>query len=266
MDRAPGLDRGRGIAYDKGMKKCGKSLSWTLALAAALVTGQASAATYVFRETTGYNTGGATVRSDDPSTGVSGPVTPPTDTIIAGTTGTIVLHGFFEFDMTAIKTAAAGNPFTIDSVTLTLRTSSTAGSGGTALNFQLSLLGANLDFDESTVNWTNAPGGLGGVAGTLLSSASFVPNATDQTRTFGTSLAFQSAVADALANDPNNTIRLFLKTESGSGFARFLSDENPTESNRPTLTVNYTVVPEPSSGIALVGGLALLAGLRRRSR
>ncbi|WAC19940.1 DNRLRE domain-containing protein [Luteolibacter sp. SL250] len=248
------------------MEKRGVSTMWAAGLAAALVAGQASAATYVFRETAGYNTGGATVRSDDPSTGTTGAVTPPTDTIIAGTTGTIVLHGFFEFDLSAIEAAAAGNPFTIDSVTLSLRTSSAAGSGATALNFQLSLLGNNLDFDESTVNWTNAPGGPGGVAGTLLSSESFVPNAVNQTRTFGSTSAFQSAVADVLANDPDNTIRLFLQTESGSGFARFLSDENATESNRPTLTVNYTVVPEPSTGIALAGGLTLLAGLRRRSR
>jgi|GEM_PF-3135576 len=248
------------------MKKCGVTPVRAVALAAALVAGQASAATYVFRETTGYDTGGATIRSDDPSTGIVGAVTPPTDTIIAGTTGTIVLHGLFEFDLSAIEAEAAGNPFTIDSVTLSLRTSSTAGSGGTALNFQLSLLGANLDFDESTVNWTNAPGAEGGLAGTLLSSESFVPNATNQTRTFGSTSAFQSAVANALANDPDNTIRLFLETESGSGFARFLSDENATESNRPTLTVNYTVVPEPSTGVAVVGGLALLAGLRRRNR
>jgi len=238
---------------------------WAVTFAA--LTGFQDASAALFRETVGYNTGGSTIRSDDPSTGVTGPVTPPTSTIIAGSTGSIILHSLFEFDLSAIETEAAGNPFTIDSVSLTLRTSNTAGSGGTALNFNLSLLGDNLDFDESEVNWTNAPGAAGGVAGTLLSTLNFVPGTANQTRIFGTSSAFTAAVADVLANDPDNTIRLFLKTETetGSGFARFLSDENETDTNRPTLTVNYTIIPEPSTGIALLGGLAMLTGLRRRT-
>ena len=230
--------------------------------------GSLSAASITFQQSATYNAGGATVRSDDPSTG--GTVTPPTDTIIAGSTstGAIILHGLFEFDLSAIETAAAGNPYTIDSVSLVLRTSSTAGSGNTSLKFDLYQLGANLDFNESTVNWTNAPGQAGGLPGTLLSSLSFVPSTANQTRTFDTTAAFISAISGALSGDPDNTIRLMLKTEveTGGGFARFLSDDDLTESNRPALVINYTVIPEPSSGIALLGGLAILSGLRRRNR
>jgi hypothetical protein len=55
-------------------------------------------------------------------------------------------------------------------------------------------------------------------------------------------------------------------TESGTNFTRFDSDDATTPTNRPALTINYTVLtPLPgaaTAGLVLMGGL----GLRRTRR
>ncbi len=222
----------------------------------------AAAATISLQQSPTYTTGGVTIRNDSLDTNINSNVQ-----IIVGNTSLIVLRGLFEFDLTAIETAAAGNAFTIDSVSLVLTTSTTSGSGNVAHDFTLYSLGTNSDFDEATVTWNNAPTVAGGTAGTTLSTASFIPSTASATRTFGSTTAFSTAISSALASDPANTVRFILKAneENGGYLVRFNTNENATADLRPTLVVNYTIVPEPSTGLAAAAGLGMLI-LRRRRR
>jgi len=212
----------------------------------------------------GYTADAVTIRNDgtNASTNQNGSVQ-----IIVGVNNTnSLLRGLFEFDLTAIETAAAGNPYTIDSVTLVLRQGDITNAAASSITYDLHLLGANSDFNETAVTWNDAPTVAGGSVGTLLSSTSYVPNSGTAFRTFGTTTAFESAVADILANDVSNSIRLIAKANNEAAttqtFSRFDSDEVTTAANRPQLNVTYTVVPEPGSAMLAISVGALL--LRRR--
>ena len=234
--------------------------SWCIGILAGLSIGSASAATLQFRQTTGYTTGAVTIRNDTPDANING-----NTQVIVGNVNTIVLRGLFEFELSAIETAAAGNPYTIDSVTLTVTTSSAGGSGTATSQFNLSLLGSNSDFDEAMVTWNNAPSVVGGTVGTFLVSTAFDPSTVSTPRVFDSSSAFTMATADALAGS-DNTIRLIMTAdvENGGYLTRLNTNEHNTESLRPVLTVNYTVVPEPAAGALLVAGMAFLCVKRRR--
>ncbi len=224
---------------------------------------QSFAAVVTFQQSATYNSGGVTIRNDMTSTNLNG-----NSQIIVGNTAAIILRGLFEFDLTAIETAAAGNAFTIDSVSLVLTTANATGNGTVARDFTLYSLGTNSDFDEATVAWDTAPSVVGGTIGTLLTTSNFVPTTANTVRTFGTTTAFTTAVSGALASDPDNTVRFLLKAndEAGAFLTRFYTDEDATVANRPALVVNYTVlVPEPSTGVLALGTVGLLTLRRRRA-
>lgn len=113
---------------------------------------------------------------------------------------------------------------------------------------------------NGTDNWTNAGGDFGGV----LASASGNP------RTIGvnTSMAFSSAsLATAVDGAVGGTLNLLLKSNTEDTTTRnifqFASTRNVLNAaTGPTLTIDYTPIPEPSA--ALLGSLGLLALLRRR--
>ena len=194
--------------------------------------------------------------------------------------------GLFRFDLSTLPTSG----ITIDSVSLTLTsTSSGAGATVTLTVFQLSL--ANADWVEGIQDNSNADGSsawnkkvrdiVGAVptqadwAGTVgartagtdyvnTSLASFTGNAgTIGTGTLGftSTGAFSSTVAGAAGGNLNLWVGNPTVT-AVSDFFRIASRETPGTSSDPLLTVNYTVVPEPSA--ALLGGLGMLALLRRR--
>jgi hypothetical protein len=223
-----------------------------------------SAAVYIAQQTASYNTGATMIQNTSANSNFN-PVSPINIGFSSSTSA--LSRGLFEFDLTAIETAAAGNPFTIDSVTLTLVTGATVGIGATASGFSLYTLGANSDFDETTVTWNNAPSVAGGsFPASALSTLSFVPATASTTRTFASTAAFTAAVASALSTDAANTVRFLLKAddETAGYLARFNTDENATASNRPALTINYTVVPETSASILLIAGAGM--GILRRRR
>jgi hypothetical protein len=226
-----------------------------------------SAAVYIAQQTASYNTGATMIQSTSANSNFN-PVSPIN---IGYSSSTSALYrGLFEFDLTAIETAAAGNPFTIDSVTLTLVTGATVGIGATAGGFSLYTMGANSDFDETTVTWNNAPSVAGGsFSAPALSTLSFVPATASTTRTFDSTAAFTAAVASALSTDAANTVRFLLKAddETAGYLARFNTDENATASNRPALTVNYTItpVPEPSAALLAMAGAGMSLLRRRRN-
>jgi hypothetical protein len=236
-----------------------------VAVSALVISASAGADTIAFQQgvspSAGYTTGGVTIRSDVPTTNQNGGA--QFDQIIVGRNTTFSLRGLLEFDLSALEAATGGAAYTINSVTLTL-TSFNAGSLATsAVQYDLALLGTNLDFDEATVTWNNAPSVAGGTVGDVLSSVSYNPNTATAARTFGDTAAFRTAVGDALNSDPANTIRFMLKAhdETGSNFTRFGSDESATLAH-PSLTIDYSIVtPLPGAAVA---GLVLLGGMSFR--
>ncbi len=228
--------------------------------------------TTVFQEgvspTAAYTHDAVHIRSNQPTTNQNG-----AGQIIIGlaATGNERLRGLFEFDVSAI---AASDQ--IDSVSLDLTTlSSSAGInnvGGAGALTTFNVYEYGFDFDETTATW-NAPAAgdvAGGTLGTLLTSASFDVEITDQKITFDDTAAFRTAVSDALAGD--GFLRLILanndETNLGShDFARF-ADETAAAASRPRLLVTHSsvvnVIPEPSSLVLWALAVLGLACFGRR--
>jgi hypothetical protein len=128
------------------------------------------------------------------------------------------------------------------------------------------VLRLNEDFDETTATWNSLTPAGGDTTASELSALTFAPTTAGSELTFGTTPAFQDAVADALAND--DVLRLLLWSfDDTTGpeplFARFVSDNASATGIRPGLVVFFTVgasgIPTlpalPATGIAI---LALL--------
>lgn len=189
------------------------------------------------------------------------------------------LTNLFRFDLSALPTSGIA----IDSVILTL-TSTGNGSGATVTLtvFQLSL--ANEDWVEGTQNGTvgsgeasakfltNQTANWAGSAGARTAGTDYVNTSlasfTDNAGTIGTgTLGFTStaAFATTVATAAGGNLNLWVGTPTLTGandFFRIASRETAGTTSDPLLTVNYTLVPEPSA--AVLGGLGIIALLRRR--
>lgn len=170
------------------------------------------------------------------------------------------MRGLFSFDLSAIEAAAAGNPYTIDSIQLVLTSRGATGSGN---SMTINAHQYDYAFSESTATW-NSPGTgdptAGGSIGTLLTSAVFQPLVIDTQNVLPDSPAFQASATAALAGD--NVLRLLLKdaTENGVRFFRASDETYLTDTSfRPRLDVTYTIVPEPSTFVLGAFGLLALA-------
>ncbi len=193
----------------------------------------------------------------------------------AGTAG-MELRGLYQFDVSAIasdvNTLGGGNfaNLTINSVTLTLFE-----RRGLTQSFQIDVYSYGFNFNEATATWNNPAGDgsdltVGGTFGSLLTSGAVAFTATtadNESFTFIDSAAFRNALFNAAQGD--GSLELMLDRTGSpaagqTGFLSFSSDEQGggTGLRRPTLSFDYSVVPEPSA--ALLGGLGLIALLRRR--
>ncbi len=184
------------------------------------------------------------------------------EVIVGFTNDNNELRGLLEFDVSAIPASDM-----IDSASLVLRT-----GGGLSSLITIKVYEYDFDIDESTATW-NAPatgdGTVGGILGTLLTSATFNPSAGPRSSadvTFSDTAQFRTAVSDALAGDGFLRLILARSDNSGSGqqrFARFDDETVTLTGNRPELLVTH--IPEPATMMMLAAGLPLLLKRRRRS-
>ena len=190
-----------------------------------------------------------------------------TNALIVGNTLTAYYRSLFEFDLSAIETAAGGSPITIDDVSLTLYANANTGEGN-AITVQLSALAE--DFDETTVTWNSLDPDGGDLTGAILSSSSFDPSPSVDV-VFSSTSNFTQAAANALAAT-DNTLR-FIAVKTGGdavSFARLSYEESDmSAAKRPKLTVEYTIIPEPSTCMLLLSAALLgaaVAFVRRQRR
>lgn len=186
--------------------------------------------------------------------------------------GNPLIRGLFSYDLSLIPAGA-----TINSVTASLTPYQADGSSLNA-NFTLNLQQLSTPFVESQATWNNAatstlwttPGG--DFSGTALSSivlnpVTLTPNVT---RTFNSSAGFVSAVQSSLdASQPFQFIvKMANESPGGRAVFFFVDDENSgaigTSAMRPSLTVDYTPVPEPNPVGMVLCGLVCLCALSRR--
>ncbi|MGB0993136.1 MAG: DNRLRE domain-containing protein [Akkermansiaceae bacterium] len=199
------------------------------------------------------------------------------------------IRPIMQFDLSSIPDGA-----TINSVTLTMYIGSldtgTAGASTNSLGadgLQLVQMSTDADF-ANKFTWNDQSWGANGANGggddvpwttpggdfnsTVLSSIAnnVIPIKTvssGDSFTLASSSDFVNAISSNLGDD---TVQLMLRTPGiESGFnerklIRFASSEFSNTAFRPSLTIDYTAVPEPSS--AMLGGLGLLALVTRRKR
>jgi hypothetical protein len=244
----------------------------------AAVAANAGGATISFQQGTASYAGSTDtwIRSDPPNTGANN------GAVTSAVIGSLVNPGdtryLIEWDLSGILVASGGQPVTIDSANLKLVLSASfpANSGDPSLvleQYGFDIAGVS-SWDDPDGDGNAATGDLtdGGTIGTnLVPAATYAFSTTSITPIFLTSPAFVLALetaanapipADRIIRfmlreiNPEFTIRdtrgIFSNEWSGTGTA-----SNPIAANgRPILSVEYSIVPEPSAFI--LGGMALL--------
>lgn len=183
--------------------------------------------------------------------------------------------GLFSFDLTELGDFITANPsFTVASAALTLTSvgGSHAGGSTTIVLYQTEEYSgiATWITSDGTNAWslpvkTNSTGAVGGgtlVSGSLGGGTVNTTITSGASMTFSSSAAFVNSVDNALARGDKTLFLLVQANNYGSSdsYAQFANNTNATTDFRPELAL--TLIPEPST--ALLGGLGLLALLRRR--
>ena len=206
---------------------------------------------------------------------------PDDENLIGVFMNTDEMRGLFAFDLSDLAAAASsGQTIQVDSVSLTL--TGRGGGFGSVSDMQLTLHQYDFAFVEADVTWNDPDGDgsavsgdttAGGTLATVLSVASGVnPNTTGPV-VFANSVDFVSAVAAALGSG-DKTLRLLARrtggttTGDGSNLVRTWDETAAVAANRPLLSIEYSVVPEPGTlGLLAVVAIALAGcGLRRRKQ
>lgn len=189
-------------------------------------------------------------------------------------TSTTGIYGMMQFNLSSLIPKGS----TIDSVSLKLTT--VQADGSTALMTLDVQLYQILRPFTADVSWTNyatgqAWGTAGGTGfqdrGALLSTAQISSKAASKTvLTLTNSTAFSTAVSTAIEGNGILYLQLAL-ADVGSDLNRrilevFSMDAAGINTQyRPSLTVQYTLVPEPSTGVLMIGA-GIVGGLFLRKR
>lgn len=112
---------------------------------------------------------------------------------------------------------------------------------------------------NGSTSWTTAGGDFGSVSATTGFSS------TNTTYTFSSTSALIADVQNWLNNPSTNFGWLIKATDEVAVNARELGSREGPANQRPSLVINYTVVPEPAS-IGLMGSLIALGCVSRRRK
>ena len=241
------------------------------------IQGNAEAVVVTYSQSATYDHLGTGLRERDPN-GVSYPLGSDDDFYVGrgyhGVSGPAALgnaRGVLAFDLVGIPAGA-----TIDSISMLM--TYMMYEGGTLYEARLHEIAGSTSMVEDEVTWSWTRSGIpwsnpgGDFLPTALAAATPVamPSLGD-TLTFVTSADFVSAAQGAL--DSSSSLELILispgaETSGSQNWHRFYTDDSTTESYRPMLSVEYTVIPEPASIVNWT--MLSLAGLfftwRRRKR
>lgn len=209
----------------------------------------------------------AGIRSDQSTGTPTGPTTP-----VGYTAAGVKLSNLLSFSLSSLPTGA-----TLNSITLTLTTASADPSTDNSVTLNLYATTKPFVVNQATWNfastgnaWTTPGGDYN--ASTLLSTLTTDPTAT----TAGTALLFSNSAsflsAAQSAYDGGTALQFLLTmdpaslTPSARAIFQLATDNyTGTATYLPTLTIDYTVVPEPAS-LALAGLLFLGIAVRIRTK
>lgn len=209
----------------------------------------------------------AGIRSDQSTGTPTGPTTP-----VGYTAAGVKLSNLLSFSLSSLPTGA-----TLNSITLTLTTASADPSTDNSVTLNLYATTKPFVVNQATWNfastgnsWTTPGGDYN--ASTLLSTLTTDPTAT----TAGTALLFSSSSsfvnAAQSAYDGGTALQFLLTmdpaslTPSARAIFQLATDNyTGTATYLPTLTIDYTVIPEPAS-LALAGLLFLGVAVRIRTK
>ncbi|WP_269526701.1 DNRLRE domain-containing protein [Coraliomargarita parva] len=194
---------------------------------------------------------------------------------IGTTNGTSDLRQVFAFDLSGL--AGLGPDIQIDSVTMTL-TQRGPDAGSTAATVDLSLYALTVGFTEGGVTWNTSEGSTAWTGGGALGNELSTPITASTQGVRGTELTFASSSAfisevstvvgsggvlylDVLANVGDLSERALINTY----FREVEVNGEYVEGYLPTLTIGYSIVPEPSTYALLLGVICLLAVQRKRA-
>ena len=181
---------------------------------------------------------------------------------IKGGTGTTTRKAYLRYDLSALDGAnALGAALNLD---VTLNNGGGAGPGP-AEDFTVEVFGltdgdAGELWDESTINWNNAPANT--VDNNLLGNAVLLGSFIVPASVAPYGVMFSNAALLNFVNADTNGVATFIlrRTAGGSANLVFGSDEHGT-ANAPRLSL-LVAVPEPATG--LLGLIGLVAMARRR--
>ncbi len=192
--------------------------------------------------------------------------------------GNLNAYGYLQFDLSGL-----GSTITINSVTLSITKDDAATSNGltgsdrndTLVDGRVDFYGLNSTAGNTPQNWSEASLSFD-TTGAEIDSTTIAANAGAPWQNV-TSFAGQDTVAGfSVASLTGDDLKTFVQGRADDNGLVTLLVVNPdattgrgityhsseAASNQPVLSIDYTVVPEPS--IALLGGLGLLGLIRRR--
>lgn len=216
----------------------------------------------------GYTHQDATVRTD----GTSANVTNNTTRTLTGSVGAGSppgpLRAIFSFPMTGVPSNAV-----VNSATFHIGRDPDTGNSVSG-SYTVDLRTISTSFNEVTATWNNTFAAGMTLGGAALSSTTMNPEGALAIHTFSSTPSLVSAVQASLdASLPFNfALVAQAAVETGTSRVIFRLGSNSSNLNlvdplRPTLDIDYTVVPEPDSAflLLLVGGWACVVARASRS-
>ncbi len=118
-------------------------------------------------------------------------------------------------------------------------------------------------WDESTINWNNAPANT--TDNNLLANAILLGSFLVPASEVGYSVMFSSQeMLDFINSDENDAVTFIFRRTNGGGTNLTFASGESTAFNPPTLTLIMPAIPEPATALLGVIGLSALAARRRR--